>query len=31
MNWQDSIGNMAALDMWRKAIGLHYPGYEWEI
>lgn len=28
MNWSDSINNMIALDMWRRAIGLHYPGYE---
>ena len=28
MNWMDSINNMTALDMWRKAIGLHYQGFE---
>ena len=25
MNWEDSLGNMAALDAWRHAIGLRYP------
>ena len=28
MSWDDSINNMAALDMWRQAIKLRYPGYE---
>lgn len=28
MTWPDSVGNMVALDMWRKAIGLHYKGHE---
>jgi len=26
MSWDDSLGNMAALDRWRAAIGLRYPG-----
>jgi len=25
MSWQDSLGNAAALDAWRRAIGLEYP------
>jgi aryl-alcohol dehydrogenase-like predicted oxidoreductase len=25
MSWDDSLGNMAALDAWRAAIGLSYP------
>jgi predicted dehydrogenase len=28
MSWDDSISNMVALDMWRRAIGLNYDGYE---
>jgi predicted dehydrogenase/aryl-alcohol dehydrogenase-like predicted oxidoreductase len=26
MSWADSLGNAAALDAWRAAIGLEYPG-----
>ena len=26
MTWSDSLGNMAALDAWRHAIGLRFPG-----
>jgi len=26
MTWADSLGNMAALDAWRHAIGLRFPG-----
>lgn len=25
MTWQDSLGNMAALDRWRRAVGVVYP------
>ena len=25
MSWADTMGNMAALDRWRKAIGVNYP------
>lgn len=28
MTWQDSVDNMRALDMWRKAIGLRYEAFE---
>jgi predicted dehydrogenase/aryl-alcohol dehydrogenase-like predicted oxidoreductase len=28
MSWPDSLGNMAALDRWRDAIGLRYPDEE---
>ena len=24
MNWEDSLGNMQTLDLWRASIGLHY-------
>jgi len=24
MSWEDSLGNMRTLDLWREAIGLHY-------
>jgi predicted dehydrogenase len=24
MNWEDTLGNMRTLDLWRKEIGLHY-------
>jgi predicted dehydrogenase/aryl-alcohol dehydrogenase-like predicted oxidoreductase len=26
MSWADSLGNAAALDSWRRAVGLVYPG-----
>ncbi len=25
MSWEDSLGNMETLDLWREAIGLEYP------
>jgi hypothetical protein len=25
MDWEGSRGNMRALDMWRRAVGLVYP------
>jgi predicted dehydrogenase len=28
MSWNDSLGNMATLDRWRRAIGLWYPSEE---